>query len=79
MKPPTPFRVQKFLAGLNYPACKPQVIARARARGADPLVLRLLAYLPERPYESPVALSSEVGRQAHNLQARLAPRRHSAS
>lgn len=70
MKPPSPFRVQKFLGGLRYPARKREVIERARARGADVGVLRLLVRLPERPYESPVALSREVGRQAEDLPVR---------
>ena len=66
MSTPTPFRVQKFLGGLRYPAQKRDVIERARQRGADPQIMRLLVRLPERPYESPVSLSAEVGRQAQN-------------
>ena len=64
MKAPSPFRVQKFLRGLQYPAGKHDVLERARERGADGEIMRLLVRLPERPYESPVALSCEVGRQA---------------
>lgn len=67
MKAPSPFRVQKFLGGLRYPACKREVLERARERGADGEILRLLVRLPERPYESPVSLSREVGRQAEYL------------
>lgn len=69
MKVPSPFRVQKFLGGLRYPACKRAVLERARERGADGEIMRLLVRLPERPYESPVSLSREVGRQAENLPA----------
>jgi hypothetical protein len=61
---PSPFRVQKFLGGLRYPAGKQQVLERARSRGADQALLRLLGLLPERDYESPISLSCEVGRQA---------------
>lgn len=61
---PSPFRVQKFLAGLRYPARKQQVLERARSRGADAQLMDLLASLPERDYESPISLSCEVGRQA---------------
>lgn len=67
MSAPSPFRVQKFLAGLRYPARKEDVINRAHERGADPQILNLLRRLPERPYESPVSLSREVGRQAEKL------------
>jgi hypothetical protein len=61
---PTPFRIQKFLGGLRYPARKHQVLERARSRGADAQLLGVLALLPERDYESPISLSCEVGRQA---------------
>lgn len=61
---PSPFRIQKFLGGLRYPACKHQVLERARSRGADAQLMDLLAFLPERDYESPISLSCEVGRQA---------------
>lgn len=60
---PSPFRVQKYLAGLRYPARKHQVLERARSRGADAQLLSVLMLLPERDYESPVSLSCEVGRQ----------------
>jgi hypothetical protein len=59
---PSAFRVQKFLAGLRYPAPKHEVVTRARSRGADAQLLSLLRLLPERDYESPVSLSCEVGR-----------------
>jgi hypothetical protein len=60
----SPFRVQKYLAGLRYPAAKNQAVDRARQRGADQQVLNALLMLPDRPYESPISLSREVGRQA---------------
>jgi hypothetical protein len=63
-RPPTAFRVQKYLAGLRYPAAKPQILERARERGADEEALRALHGLPEREYPSPIALSCEVGRVA---------------
>jgi hypothetical protein len=61
---PTALRVQKFLAGERYPARKHEVLTRARQRGADEQVMLALLSLPERAYESPIALSCEVGRQA---------------
>lgn len=59
---PSPFRVQKYLGGLRYPALKSEVIERARQRGADAQLMGLLVELPERSYESPISLSCEVGR-----------------
>ena len=64
---PSPFRVQKYLGGLRYPARKQQVLERARSRGADSDLLELLVLLPDRDYESPIALSCEVGRQAAQI------------
>jgi hypothetical protein len=62
--PPTSFRVQKYLAGLRYPAGKLQILERAREKGADEETLRALGGLPERDYASPIALACEVGRSA---------------
>jgi hypothetical protein len=66
---PTPFRIQKFLGGLCYPARKHEVMARARSRGADAQLMEVLASLPERDYESPISLSCEVGRQAEHARS----------
>jgi hypothetical protein len=60
---PHPFRVQKFLAGIRYPAPKREVVERARSRGADAELLGVLRLLPEREYESPISVSCEIGRQ----------------
>lgn len=58
---PMAFRIQKFLGGMRYPANKSDIVARARERGADAHLLSALGALPERPYESPVALARMVG------------------
>ena len=44
-RPPTAFRVQKYLGGLRYPAAKPQILERARERGADEETLRAIGGL----------------------------------
>jgi hypothetical protein len=59
--PLTPFRIQKFLGGLRYPARKEQVLERARQRGADERVLGALHTLPDRAYESPISISRQIG------------------
>lgn len=61
--PPIPFRVQRFLSGVRYPARKQQVLDRARLKGADEQVLEALGLLPDIEYESPIALSCAVGRE----------------
>jgi hypothetical protein len=58
---PTPFRIQRFLRGLRYPADKERVIAHARERGAEQDVIRALQTLGERTYESPVVLATSIG------------------
>jgi len=61
--PPSPFRVQKYLAGMRYPASKANALERARQRGADEPILQALAVLPEADYPSPVALSCAIARE----------------
>ena len=63
---PTPFRVQKYLAGIRYPARKADVLTRARQRGADDEVMAALCLLPEVEYPTPIALSCAVGRVLEN-------------
>ena len=62
LKQLSPFRVQKYLAGLRYPAHRDQAVQRARERGADEEIVNVLLGLPDRPYESPISLSCEVSR-----------------
>lgn len=61
---PLALRVQKFLAGMHYPARKHELLACARSRGADEDVMVALLSLPDHHYNSPISLSCEVGRQA---------------
>lgn len=65
----TPFRVQKFLGGLRYPARKAQVLERARQRGADEQVMAALNRLPDRAWDSPISLSRDMGRPSRDLRA----------
>ncbi len=58
------FAAQKFLGGMRYPASKQAIIEHARKRGANGPLLGALLGLPDQLYESPVKLSSEIGRQA---------------
>ena len=66
----TPFRIQKFLAGLRYPACRPHIVRRALERGADDQVVGVLRAVPDRWYSSPVALSSQIGCPERTFQPR---------
>jgi hypothetical protein len=57
-----PIQLQKFLAGVDYPATRDQLIEHARGRGADENALNTLERLPDRSFDGPNAVSEEVGR-----------------
>lgn len=60
---PSPIEVQKYLHGLEYPAQRQEIIDKAEEEGADRDIIELLQRLPDRDYESPVEISSEVARR----------------
>jgi hypothetical protein len=62
---PSPIAVQKALGGLAYPASKPQLVERARARGADDAILDTLGRLPDGDYVGPAAISRAMGKLWH--------------
>lgn len=59
---PNPVQVQKFLGGLDYPVGKQELVEQARKKGADANVMDALERIPDRQYESPVAVSAEIGK-----------------
>jgi hypothetical protein len=59
---PNPIQIQKFLGGLDYPVSKQDLIGKAKEAGAEDNVLEALERIPDQDYESPVAVSREVGR-----------------
>jgi len=59
---PNPVQIQKFLGGLNYPVEKQDLLDRARGEGADENVMEALERIPDRDYDSPTAVSREVGK-----------------
>jgi hypothetical protein len=54
--------MQEFLAGVDYPASKQDLITRARQAGADENVQAPLQRLPEQMYETPADVSEGSGR-----------------
>lgn len=58
---PDPVQIRTFLGGLDYPLRRADLIARARAEGADENMLGALLRIPDRAYDSPVSVSKEVG------------------
>jgi hypothetical protein len=57
---PNPIQIQKFLGGVDYPASREALLAKARDSGADDNVLQALEGIPDREYDSPTAVSSAV-------------------
>jgi hypothetical protein len=60
----SPIAIQKYLRGVDYPVQKHNLLATARAEGADEAVLHTLAQLPERWYLSPIEVSRAIGQMA---------------
>jgi hypothetical protein len=61
----TPIQVQLYLKGVDYPAGKSELLARAEAAGAEAPVLETLTQLPAQCYRSPIEVSRALGhRQA---------------
>ncbi|UXY16303.1 DUF2795 domain-containing protein [Chitiniphilus purpureus] len=58
---PNPVQVQKFLGGLDYPVDKATLLDQAENAGADDRVLEALRALPEQEYDSPTAISRQLG------------------
>jgi len=60
---PTPIEVQKSLSGIDYPAEKEELLRAARDAGASDEVIAALEGLRERSYDSPTAVSRELGEE----------------
>jgi hypothetical protein len=60
MSSPEFIHVQKFLAGVDYPADRDRLVAHARDHGADDDVLRSLEAIDDRSYEDPTDVSEAV-------------------
>lgn len=59
---PTPIEVQKYLAGIDYPAGRDQLVSTAEDAGAPEDVLSALKGVPDREYSGPSAVSEALGR-----------------
>jgi hypothetical protein len=57
---PNPIQIQKFLAGVDYPADRSTLVSTAEEEGAEGAVLDALKAIPDKEYDSPTAVSSAV-------------------
>ena len=60
MADPNPIDVQRYLRGVDYPVPKSTLIDTAEDAGANDTVLSALEGLPERDYDRPTDVSSEL-------------------
>lgn len=56
----SPLEVQRFLAGLNYPAKKERIISHAKSQNAPSGMLDTLEHIDNHEYGGPVELASEI-------------------
>jgi hypothetical protein len=57
---PNPIQIQKFLAGVDYPAEKDDLVQAAEKGGADDTVLEALRGLPDQTYDAPTDVSEAI-------------------
>ena len=57
-----PIQVQKYLKDIDYPTSKDKLVERAKKEGADAEVVRTLESLPKKEFDSPAAISKEIGK-----------------
>ncbi|GAB3271434.1 hypothetical protein GCM10027449_07220 [Sinomonas notoginsengisoli] len=55
-----PIQIQKFLAGVDYPAEKSTLVDAAKQQGADSNVLRALIGIPDGSYAKPTEVSQAI-------------------
>jgi hypothetical protein len=58
----SPAIVEKYLAGMRYPAEKNKLCINAQNRKAPKDVIDLINKLPEKIYTSPIDITKEIGK-----------------
>jgi hypothetical protein len=58
----SPAIVEKYLAGMHYPAERKKLINNAQNKEAPDNVMELLNKLPEKTYTSPIDITKEIGK-----------------
>lgn len=58
----SPAIVEKYLAGMHYPAEKKNLVDNAQNKEAPEDVMGLINKLPERTYNSPIDITKEIGK-----------------
>jgi hypothetical protein len=58
----SPAIVEKYLAGMHYPAQKNNLIDNAQSNEAPSDVMDLINKLPNKTYKSPIDITKEIGK-----------------
>ena len=54
--------MEKYLAGMHYPAEKIKLVENAHRKDAPKEVMDLIHKLPEKTYTSPIDITKEIGK-----------------
>ncbi len=54
--------MEKYLAGMHYPAAKKKLTDSAKNKNAPDDVMNLISKLPEKTYNSPIDITKEIGK-----------------
>ena len=54
--------MEKYLAGMHYPADKKNLVNNAENKDAPEDVMDLINKLPEKTYNSPIDITKEIGK-----------------
>lgn len=57
-----PIQIQKYLKGVDYPASKDALLAKAKSMGADENVCHSIEQLPDEDFQTPADVSQAFGR-----------------
>jgi hypothetical protein len=58
----SPAIVEKYLAGMHYPAEKQTLLSNAKNKEAPEDVMSLINKLPDKTYNSPIDITKEIGK-----------------
>jgi hypothetical protein len=58
----SPAIVEKYLAGMHYPAEKKKLVVNAQNKAAPDDVMNLINKLPDKTYNSPIDITKEIGK-----------------
>ncbi len=58
----SPAIVEKYLAGMHYPAEKKNLVSNAENKDAPVDVMNVINKLPDKTYNSPIDITKEIGK-----------------